>query len=96
MFSHGECGSLLGDSIALEVPNLVHHKFEVIVTVDTHGDLVVVGNPLHLGDDTISILTVENLVIKGIEEFEKDFIFSLLALNYIGVLFGAVDSLDIF
>ena len=28
--------SLLGDSVALQVPCLVHHELEVVVTIDAH------------------------------------------------------------
>jgi len=46
--------ALLGDSIALEVPGVVHHELEVIVSVDAHGNVVVVLDPFVLGNTTIA------------------------------------------
>ena len=46
--------ALLGDLVTLQVPGIVHHELEVVVSVNAHGDVVVVLDPLIDGDSAVT------------------------------------------
>jgi hypothetical protein len=93
--------SLLGDSVSLEVPGVVHHELKVVITLDAAGNVVVVFLPLGLSYTSIAailaVITVSGGVVdfEGVEELEENVIFSLFTTNDIGVLVGEVDSSDV-
>lgn len=89
--------ALLGDSVAFEVPGLVHHEFEVVIAVDAHGHVVVVLEPLVHADFAIPLVLhlIGVVQLKGVQEFVQDLIFSLFARLYIWVLLGIVALADI-
>ena len=97
LLSHLGTPSLLGDTIALQVPCVVHHELEVVVAVDGHGDVVVVFDPLVCGDTTVSLIfnMVRVVKLESVKEVEKNLILGLLSRNDIGVLGSIVDSLDV-
>lgn len=45
-----------GDAVAIEVPGLIHHQLEVVVTVNAHGDVVVVLDPLGWCDFAVTLV----------------------------------------
>lgn len=89
--------SLLGDSVALEVPGLVHHEFEVVVSVDGDGDVVVVLEPFVHGDGSVSRIWVSHTVVllEGVEEVLEHFVFGFLSGLDVWVHFGVVSLSDI-
>ena len=91
--------SLLGDSVALEIPGVVHHKLEVVISVDGHGHVGVVLEPLVHRDLSISGVGVSShvaeVVLEGIKELSKNFFFGLLARLNVWVLLGVVRLSDV-
>ena len=89
--------SLLGHSVALEVPGVVHHKLEVVVTVDAHGDVVVVLDPFALGDRSVAsiLLVLRVVLLESVDELVQDLVLSLLAGLHIGVHLGVVALTDV-
>ena len=87
----------LGDTVTLKVPRLVHHKFEVVVTVNAHGDVVVVLDPLGTADSSVarvfSAITV--VLLEGIDELVQDFILGLLARLNVRVHLSVVLLADV-
>ena len=73
--------ALFGDTVTFEIPCIVHHEFEVVVSVDAHGNVVVVLDPLCLGD--VSVTNVLNVVgvvlLEGVQELKEDLILGLLS-----------------
>lgn len=90
---HG--ASLLGDSRSIEVPDFVHHELEVIVTVDAHGNLVVVLDPLLRGDHAGGLRTFRSVVVKSVEEVEKDLILGLFTFLNLGMELGVVGASNV-
>jgi hypothetical protein len=88
---------LLCDFVVFEVPGLVHHELEVVVTVNAHGDVVVVFKPLVERDFTVlNIFSFVSMVLlKGVQEFVQNLIFSLFACLNIGVHLSVVSLTDI-
>jgi hypothetical protein len=91
--------ALLGDSTTVKVPCVVHHELEVVVSVDGHGDVVVVFEPLLHDDDTITAvgltLHVSEVILESVEERGEDFVLGLLTGLHIGMLLGVVVLADI-
>lgn len=88
--------SLLGDSRSIEVPDFVHHELEVIVTVDAHGNLVVVHDPLLGGDHAGGLgSTFVGVAVKSVEEVEEDLILRLITLLNLGMFLGVVGVSDV-
>ena len=89
----------MGHSATVKVPRFVHHELEVVVSVDRHGDVVVVLEPLLHDDDTITAvgmtLDVREVILEGIEELSENIVLSLLATLNIGMLLGVVALADI-
>jgi hypothetical protein len=73
--------ALFGDTITFKVPCIVHHEFEVVVSVDAHGNVVVVLNPLSLRDVTVTgVCDVVGVVeLEGVQELKEDLILGLLS-----------------
>lgn len=90
---HG--ASLLGDSRSIEVPDFVHHELEVIITVDAHGNLVVVHDPLLGGDHARGLRTFRSVVVKSVEEVEKDLVLGLFTFHNLGMELGVVGVSDV-
>lgn len=92
IFSDLATPSLCGDSVVLEIPSVVHHQLEVVVTVDAHRDVVVVLNPFALGDLAVAgVLRAFTVVLlKGVDELVEDLVLSLLACFNIWVHLGVV------
>jgi len=82
----------------IKVPGAGHDYLKVFISVDTGRNIAVIFNELIFGNLAVRLVVVSHIVggLKGLEKFNKNLILSPLALNYIGVLFGTVDSLDIF
>jgi len=97
--SHGKGGSFSGDSVVVEVPSVVHHELEVVVTVDAHGNVVVVLAPLRGIDISVflvlSFLHSAVVLLEGVKEFHEDLIFSLVTSDDAGVFLGVVSLSDV-
>ena len=89
--------ALLGDSIALEVPGVVHHELEVVVSVDGHGDVVVVLEPLVDGDTVVTdvFLVVGVMGLEGVDELVENLVLGLLSGLDIGVHLSVVSLSDV-
>jgi len=89
--------ALFGDLVTLQVPCIVHHEFEVVVSVNAHGHIVVVFDPLSLGDASVTrVLNVVGVVLlEGVQELEEDLILGLLSGLDIGVHLAVVLLLDV-
>ena len=65
--------SLLGDSLSVQVPGIVHHKLKVSVVINWHGNIVVVFTPFNFVDGSISwvsmALDIIPVIFKSIKEF---------------------------
>ena len=94
---HG--GALLGHSLAVEVPGVVHHQSEVLVVVDAHGHVVIVLKPLVHGDFAVSgvlvALHVAEVVLESVQELVQDFILRLLSGLDVWMLLGVVGLSDV-
>jgi len=90
--------ALFGDTITFKVPCVVHHEFEVVVSVDAHADVVVVLDPLGLRDVTVAgVLDVVRVVqLEGVQEFEEDLVLGFLSRLDVGVQLSVVFLLDVF
>jgi len=89
--------AFLGDSGVVQVPCRVHHQLEVLVIVNGHGHVVVVFNPLIIGDLAVSgSLVVQGVVhLECVQEFQEDVVFCLLASLHIRVHLSIVGLLDV-
>ena len=91
--------SLLGDLVALKVPGAVHHGLEVVISIDGHGDIVVVLEPLWHRDLSVSGVGltshVAEVVLESVEELSEDLLLSLLSSLHIWMLLGVVSLSDI-
>lgn len=96
-FSDFSGPALRGDSIALEVPGLVHHEFEVVVAVDAHGHVIVVLSPLLNRDlAVLGVLhSVRVVLLESVEELVQDFVLCLLTRDNIWVLLGVVSLANV-
>ena len=89
--------ALFGDLVTFQIPCIVHHEFEVVVSVNAHGHIVVVFDPLSLGDASVTLVlnVVGVVLLEGVKELEEDLILGLLAGLDIGVKLSVVFLLDV-
>jgi len=89
--------ALLGDTGAVKVPGAVHHELEVVVAVDACRDVVVIFFEFSLCHDVVGGVVVSHVVssFKGLEEFLKDLLLSLLASKYVGMFARVVDTANV-
>jgi hypothetical protein len=64
--------SLFGNSLAIQVPGVVHHELEISIIIDGHRDIVVVFTPFFRSDVSISSVFVALHVTEGIFEGIKE------------------------
>lgn len=97
IFSDLATPSLCGNFVVLEIPSVVHHQLEVVVTVDAHRDVVVVLDPLALGDRAVAgiFCAVTVVLFEGVDELVEDLVLSLLACFDVWVHLGVVALADV-
>jgi len=89
--------SFFSDSVALKIPCVVHHEFEVVVSVDANRNVVVVLDPLVLGDPVVQrvLLVVAVVLLERIEEVVKDLILGAFLRDHVRVHLRVVLLTDI-
>ena len=87
---------VVGVSGAIKVPAVGHHEVEVVIVVDVAGDVLVVLKELSIGDLTIGLGLLHQVVVglKSLHEFGKDLILSSLSGSNLWMLLSIISSLD--
>lgn len=75
-----------------DLPGLLHHADEVLVAWGAHGKLCVVFLPLFPGNRAV---VVASAAIELVEEVGENLLFTLAALNELGVAGHVVDTCDL-
>jgi len=93
------CPSLLGNSLTVKVPGVVHHKCEILVVVNGHRDVVVVLDPFIHGDDAISrvgvSLHVAEVVLECVQELVEYLVLRFFTRFDIWMLLSIIRLSDI-
>ena len=77
-------------AVASELPRVLHHDLEVVVTIDRAAHTFVIFAELFKGDDSVGLLSVP----LG-HELLEDLFGTFLALFYLGVLTGIIQLSDV-
>lgn len=87
MFSDFATPALLGDSVSLEIPGIVHHEFEVVVPVNAHGHVIVVLDPFVNRNTTVLLvfLVIRVVCLESVQKLVQNLILGLLASLHIRV-----------
>lgn len=89
--------AFLRDSVTLKIPGIVHHKFEVIVAINAHRNVVVVLDPFCLADASVLdvFLIVAVVLLEGVQELEQDLVLGPLSRLNIRVHLAVVLLADV-
>lgn len=68
--SVGASPALLGDSVSLEVPGVVHHEFKVVIALNAAGNVVVVFLPLGFSYTSITATLALILISSSVVDLE--------------------------
>lgn len=88
----------IGLVVSIQLPGILDHQVEVLIIVNTAGDVVIVLGEFLEGDPLIPALALGHhgvVLLEGVQELTQHFLFGLLALSDLRMLLGIVDILDI-
>ena len=88
---------LVSGSIALDIPSIVYHEFEVFIIIDGRRNIGVVFNKFLDSYGAVSSLTRFQIVmcLKGFKEFNKNTVFGPLSLEDIRMLTSIKGLFDV-
>ena len=81
-----------GSLILADLPDALHHTYEVFVTGQAHGEIRVVVTPFLSADRAVIVSTH---AVKTVKELFKNFLTRLGAINEVLVLGDVVKNIDI-